>query len=46
MEAGLSIPRAVLVAVQLPGVSDPAHAASMEELSRFVKKACSVVRLI
>jgi GTP-binding protein HflX len=37
METTLSIPRAVLVGVQLPGVSDLTHAASMEELSRLVE---------
>jgi GTP-binding protein HflX len=37
METRLSVPRAVLVGVQLPSVSDLTHAASMEELSRLVK---------
>jgi GTP-binding protein HflX len=37
METKLSVPRAVLVGVQLPSVSDLTHAASMEELSRLVK---------
>jgi GTPase len=30
------VPRAILVGVQLPGIDDPAHAASMEELGRLV----------
>ena len=37
METKLHVPRAVLVGVQLPGVSDSTHAASMEELGRLVK---------
>ena len=31
------IPRAILVGVQIPGVDDVAHAASLEELGRLVK---------
>jgi GTPase len=30
------VPRAILVGVQLPGIDDLAHAASMEELGRLV----------
>ena len=30
------VPRAILVGVQLPGVDDVAHAASIEELGRLV----------
>ena len=30
------VPRAILVGVQLPGIDDLAHAASMEELDRLV----------
>ena len=31
------VPRAILVGVQLAGVDDVAHAASLEELGRLVK---------
>ena len=31
------VPRAILVGVQIPGVDDVAHAASLEELGRLVK---------
>src|ERR1700743_1568814 len=37
METRAPVPRAILVGVQLPGVDDAAHAASMEELGRLVK---------
>ena len=37
METKLPVPRAILVGVQLPGVDDAAHAASIEELGRLVK---------
>jgi GTPase len=37
METRPPIPRAILVGVQLPGVDDVAHAASIEELGRLVK---------
>ncbi len=37
METKLPVPRAILVGVQLPGVDDAAHAASLEELGRLVK---------
>ena len=37
METKPPIPRAILVAVQLPGVDDVAHAADLEELGRLVK---------
>jgi GTP-binding protein HflX len=37
METKPPIPRAILVAVQVPGVDDVAHAASIEELGRLVK---------
>jgi GTP-binding protein HflX len=37
METKLPIPRAILVGVQIPGVDDVAHAASIEELGRLVK---------
>jgi GTP-binding protein HflX len=37
METRAPIPRAILVGVQLPGVDDVAHAASLEELGRLVK---------
>ena len=36
METKPPIPRAILVGVQIPGVDDVAHAASMEELRRLV----------
>src|ERR1700680_389913 len=36
METKPPIPRAILVGVQLPGVDDVAHAASIEELGRLV----------
>ena len=37
METKPPIPRAILVAIQVPGVDDVAHAASIEELGRLVK---------
>ena len=37
METNVPIPHAILVGVQLPGVDDAAHAASIEELGRLVK---------
>src|ERR1700674_1107998 len=37
METRLHIPRAILVGVQITGVDDVAHAASIEELGRLVK---------
>jgi GTP-binding protein HflX len=37
MENRLPVPRAILVGIQLPGVGDVAHAASIEELGRLVK---------
>jgi GTP-binding protein HflX len=37
METKSPIPRAILVGVQIPGVDDVAHAASIEELGRLVK---------
>jgi GTP-binding protein HflX len=37
METRPSVPRAILVGIQLPGVDDVAHAASIEELGRLVK---------
>src|ERR1700736_6060470 len=37
MDTQPPVPRAVLVAIQLPGVDDVAHAASIEELGRLVK---------
>ncbi len=37
METRPPVPRAILVGVQLPGVDDTTHAASMEELGRLVK---------
>jgi GTP-binding protein HflX len=37
METRPPIPRAILVGIQLPGVDDVAHAASLEELGRLVK---------
>jgi GTP-binding protein HflX len=37
METRLPVPRAILVGIQLPGVDDVAHAASIEELGRLVK---------
>jgi GTPase len=37
METKPPIPRAIVVAVQVPGVDDVAHAASIEELGRLVK---------
>jgi GTP-binding protein HflX len=36
METKPPIPRAILVSVQIPGVDDVAHAASLEELGRLV----------
>jgi GTP-binding protein HflX len=37
METKPPIPRAILVGIQVPGVDDVAHAASLEELGRLVK---------
>ena len=37
METKPPVPRAILVAVQIPSVDDVAHAASIEELGRLVK---------
>ena len=37
METKPPVPRAILVGIQLPGVDDAAHAASLEELGRLVK---------
>jgi GTP-binding protein HflX len=37
METKPSVPRAILVGVQLPSVDDVTHAASIEELGRLVK---------
>jgi GTPase len=37
METRPPVPRAILVGIQLPGVDDVAHAASIEELGRLVK---------
>jgi len=37
METAPSVPRAILVGVQLPNVDDMTHAASLEELGRLVK---------
>jgi GTP-binding protein HflX len=37
METRPPVPRAILVGVQVPGVDDVAHAASLEELGRLVK---------
>src|ERR1700730_401386 len=37
METKAPIPRAVLVGIQVPGVDDVAHAASLEELRRLLK---------
>jgi GTP-binding protein HflX len=37
MENRLPVARAILVGIQLPGVGDVAHAASIEELGRLVK---------
>jgi GTPase len=37
METRPPIPRAILVGIQLPGVDDIAHAASLQELGRLVK---------
>jgi GTP-binding protein HflX len=37
METKPPVPRAILAGVQLPGVDDGAHAASIEELGRLVK---------
>ena len=36
METKPPVPRAILVSVQIPGVDDVAHAASLEELGRLV----------
>src|ERR1700737_2448928 len=40
METKPPIPRAILVGIQLPGVDDVAHAASIEELGRLVMTLC------
>ena len=37
MKTTPSVPRAILVGIQLPGVDDVAHAASIDELGRLVK---------
>ena len=37
MDTKPPVPRAILVGIQMPGVDDAAHAASLEELSRLVK---------
>ena len=37
METKPPIPRAILVSIQVPGVDDAAHVASIEELGRLVK---------
>jgi GTP-binding protein HflX len=37
METKAPIPRAILVGIQVPGVDDVAHAASLEELRRLLK---------
>jgi GTPase len=37
MDTKPPVPRAILVAIQVPGVDDVAHAASIEELGRLVK---------
>ena len=37
METRLPVPRAILIGIQIPGVDDVAHAASLEELGRLVK---------
>jgi GTP-binding protein HflX len=37
MDTQPPVPRAILVTIQLPGVDDVAHAASIEELGRLVK---------
>jgi GTP-binding protein HflX len=37
MDTKPPVPRAILVAIQIPGVDDVAHAASLEELGRLVK---------
>jgi GTPase len=37
MQTRPPVPRAILVGIQLPGVNDVPHAASIEELSRLVK---------
>ncbi len=37
METKPPLPRAILVGIQVPGVDDVAHAASLEELGRLVK---------
>src|ERR1700687_3947633 len=39
METKPPVPRAILVGIQIPGVDDVAHAASIEELGRLVKTA-------
>lgn len=37
MDTKPPVPRAILVGIQMPGVDDAAHAASLEELGRLVK---------
>src|ERR1700681_882297 len=37
MDTKPPVPRAILVGIQIPGVDDVAHAASIEELGRLVK---------
>jgi GTP-binding protein HflX len=37
MDTKPPVPRAILVAIQMPGIDDVAHAASLEELGRLVK---------
>src|ERR1700676_5458374 len=37
MDTKPPVPRAILVAIQIPGVDDVAHAASIDELGRLVK---------
>src|SRR5690242_10421059 len=37
METKPPVPRAILVGIQIPGVDDVTHAASIEELGRLVK---------
>ena len=37
METKLPVPRAILIGIQVPGVDDVSHAASLEELRRLVK---------
>ena len=37
MDTKPPVPRAILVGIQLPGIDDIAHAASLAELGRLVK---------